>query len=111
VVFDPLMAKAAQDAGILITAEQAAAASAAASAQTAYEASRLQSIVLLVIGSLVALGLGLVAAQGIIRSLARVRHVSNGLATGDLTRTSGLTSHDEPGEMGQARWARRSTPP
>jgi methyl-accepting chemotaxis protein len=99
---DPLMAQAAKDADILIRAEHAAAAAAAASAQTAYEASRLQSILLLAIGSLVALGLGLVAAQGIIRSLARVRQVSDGLAAGDLTRTSGLTSHDEPGVMGQA---------
>ena len=99
---DPLMAKAAKETDTLVAAEQSAAAAAAASARDNYASSRLQSILLLVLGALAALGLGSLVARGIIRSLARVRVVSDGLADGDLTRTSGLTSRDEPGVMGQA---------
>jgi methyl-accepting chemotaxis protein len=41
-------------------------------------------------------------ARMIVRSLSKVKEVCSGLARGDLTRTSGLTSHDEPGQMGRA---------
>ncbi|WP_433825480.1 methyl-accepting chemotaxis protein [Actinoplanes sp. CA-015351] len=82
--------------------EQAAAAAAAKQAQDAYVSSRLQSITLLIGGVVVAIGLGVVVARGIVRSLRRVTEVCEGLADGDLTRSSGLTSHDEPGRMGRA---------
>ncbi|RAK42573.1 methyl-accepting chemotaxis sensory transducer with TarH sensor [Actinoplanes lutulentus] len=82
--------------------EQAAAAEAAKQAHDAYESSRLQSITLLVLGIVVAIALGIVVARGIVRSLRRVTDVCEGLADGDLTRSSGLTSHDEPGRMGRA---------
>ncbi|MGW4944991.1 methyl-accepting chemotaxis protein [Actinoplanes sp. NPDC004185] len=98
----PLMDGIGQDVDTLVTEEDASAAQAAASAESGYRSSRIQSILLLVIGSLLALGLGLLVARGIVRSLQRVRQVCEALAAGDLTRTSGLTSRDEPGRMGQA---------
>src|SRR4029453_18857797 len=45
---------------------------------------------------------GLFVARSIVRSLNRVKDVCDGLADGDLTRTTGLTSRDEPEQMGQA---------
>jgi methyl-accepting chemotaxis protein len=82
--------------------EQAAAAQAAEEARTGYESSRLQAILLLIAGIIGALVLGTFVARGIVRSLTRVTAVCEGLADGDLTRSSGLTSADEPGRMGRA---------
>jgi methyl-accepting chemotaxis protein len=86
----------------LKAAENADAARAAAEARSSYEDSRTESILVLVIGALLALATGFIVARGVVRSLARVKAVCDSLAAGDLTRTSGLTSHDEPGQMGQA---------
>jgi methyl-accepting chemotaxis protein len=83
-------------------AENAAASASASAARSAYESSRLQSILLLVIGITGALALGIVVARGIVRSLSRVTTVCEGLADGDLTQQTGLTSRDEPGRMGRA---------
>ncbi|AGZ41920.1 methyl-accepting chemotaxis protein [Actinoplanes friuliensis] len=74
----------------------------AAAAKSGYESSRLTSIVVLSVGLVIALGLGVLVARKIVQSLARVRNVCDGLAEGDLTRTTGLTSLDEPGQMGRA---------
>ena len=98
----PVMEKINGDIDTLNAAETAAAAAAAADAKSGYQSSRTRSIVLLVLGSLLALVLGFIVARGIVRSLLRVRHVCDGLAEGDLTRTTGLTTRDEPGQMGQA---------
>jgi methyl-accepting chemotaxis protein len=46
-----------------------------------------------------ALVIGLVTARRIVRSLTRVTYVCDGLADGDLTRTTGLDTRDEPGRM------------
>ena len=98
----PLMTEVAEDLRTIVAAEEAAAAGNAAAARSNYVSSRLVAIVLLVGGSLLALGLGLLVARRIVRSLIRVREVCDGLAEGDLTRTTGLTSRDEPGQMGRA---------
>ncbi|MEU8233286.1 methyl-accepting chemotaxis protein [Actinoplanes sp. NPDC048967] len=98
----PVMAAISQDVDVLVDKEDTAAAEAAAGADSAYRSSRMHSILLLVIGALLALGLGLLTARGIVRSLYRVKDVCDALAAGDLTRTSGLMSRDEPGRMGQA---------
>jgi methyl-accepting chemotaxis protein len=82
--------------------EQADSESNQTAAAKSFKSSRLESILLLVIGSLLALFLGLMIARSIVRSLAKVKNVCDGLAEGDLTRTSGLTSRDEPGLMGQS---------
>jgi methyl-accepting chemotaxis protein len=83
-------------------AESAEAAARAEAAESAYDASRTVSIATLVVGLLLALSLGGLVARGIVRSLAKVRDVCDGLAAGDLTRTTGITSRDEPGMMGRA---------
>ncbi|KHD74437.1 methyl-accepting chemotaxis protein [Actinoplanes utahensis] len=86
----------------MIRIEQGAAAGAAENARSSYESSRIQSIVLLVLGIAGALVLGMMVARGIVRSLTRVTGVCESLADGDLTRQTGLTSRDEPGRMGRA---------
>ena len=86
----------------LKAAENADAAQAAATAKSEYESSRTQSLLLLVLGSLLALAAGFWVARAIVRSLSKVQAVCDGLAQGDLTRTSGLTSRDEPGRMGRS---------
>ncbi|GLX99973.1 hypothetical protein Acsp01_03530 [Actinoplanes sp. NBRC 101535] len=88
--------------GEMGAAETAAAARAADEARSSYEHSRIESVLLLAAGLLAALGLGMIVAKGIVRSLARVTTVCEGLAQGDLTQSAGLTSRDEPGRMGRA---------
>jgi methyl-accepting chemotaxis protein len=82
--------------------EERDAAAAAAAAKSRYETSRTQSVLVLVIGSLLALTVGLLVARAIVRSLTRVKAVCDSLARGDLTQRSGLTSGDEPGQMGRS---------
>jgi methyl-accepting chemotaxis protein len=82
--------------------EMADAERAAAAAQNEYGSQRTTEVVLLVVGIAVALAIGLLVARGIARSVGRVQSVSEALATGDLTQSAGLTTHDELGRMGQA---------
>ena len=98
----PLAAKATQDLTSMGALEDADAKKNADAATAGYESSRMQSIILLIVGLALALGLGIVVARGIVRPLRRVKDVCDSLAKGDLTRTSGLTTRDEPGQMGQA---------
>ncbi|MFI1988541.1 methyl-accepting chemotaxis protein [Actinoplanes sp. NPDC020271] len=83
-------------------AERADAALAARTSADSYRDNRVESILLLVIGILAAVGLGVVVARGIVRSLRRVTTVCESLAAGDLTRSTGITSADEPGRMSRA---------
>ncbi|GAA1634562.1 methyl-accepting chemotaxis protein [Actinoplanes couchii] len=83
-------------------AEQQAASSDAGSAAAGYRANRIEVIVMLVAGIAAALALGAFVSRAIVRSLRRVILVCEGLADGDLTRSTGLTSTDEPGRMGRA---------
>jgi methyl-accepting chemotaxis protein len=99
---NPRLTKIFDDLNALRIAEQNAAAESAAAAHAGYVSSRLASIVLLVVGLAVASAVGLLVARQIVRSLSRVKDVCAALAEGDLTRTAGLTSRDEPGQMGQA---------
>jgi methyl-accepting chemotaxis protein len=85
--------------------EQLESADAAESAQAAAAESastRTFSLVVLVVGILLALTVGLLIARSIARKVRRVEEVAEALATGDLTRTTGLTSRDELGRMGTA---------
>ncbi len=91
-----------QDIDKLAAAETADAAKSAAAARNGYETSRTRSVAVLVVGILLALGVGLFVARGIVRPLARVQAVCEGLERGDLTGTAGLASADEPGRMGRA---------
>jgi methyl-accepting chemotaxis protein len=98
----PLAEKVSVDVQALSAAEAADASTAAAAARSSSTSSRILSIVLLGVGLLLALGLGMLVAGAIVRPLTRVREVCDALAAGDLTRSTGLTSRDEPGRMGQA---------
>jgi methyl-accepting chemotaxis protein len=98
----PLMEKISQNLNDLRAAEDADAAAMAASAESGYKSNRLQTILLLILGSLAAIALGSWIGRAIVRSLRRVQDVCEGLADGDLTRTTGLETADEPGRMGQA---------
>jgi methyl-accepting chemotaxis protein len=82
----PIVAKTTKDIDDLVAAESGDAAKNAASASSDYKASRIQSIVLLGPGLLLALALGVVVARGIVRALTAVKTVCDALAGGDLTR-------------------------
>jgi methyl-accepting chemotaxis protein len=56
-------------------------------------------LVLLVVGVVISLYLGMRVAGRVRRAVAGVSHVAEGLAEGDLTRTSGVTVRDEVGRM------------
>ena len=98
----PLMTKVYNNLTTMDGIETADAAKNADAAKTGYESSRTTSIVTLVIGLAVAIGLGFVVARKIVQSLTKVTYVCDGLADGDLTRTTGLDTTDEPGRMARA---------
>ena len=85
-----------------IASEQAEATATGAAAEAAYATNRTEVIVLLVVGLLLALGLGAVVSRRIVADLAHVSKTCDALERGDLTVTSGLTSRDELGAMGSA---------
>ena len=82
--------------------ETADAAKNADAAKAGYESSRRTSIITLAIGLILALGLGVLTARKIVQSLTKVTYVCDGLADGDLTRSTGLDTRDEPGQMARA---------
>jgi len=82
--------------------ETEAAADAVAAIESASSTQATTSAVVLVVALLVAVGVGLVVAIGIARATRQVQDVTEALAAGDLTRSSGLTTKDELGRMGQA---------
>jgi methyl-accepting chemotaxis protein len=83
-------------------AEDAVARAYAGAAQEQYESARTTSLIILVVGMTVAVGIGVLVARGMARSTAKVQRVAEALAGGDLTHTSGLRSRDELGRMGAA---------
>jgi methyl-accepting chemotaxis protein len=86
----------------LDAAETAEAQHNAEAAVTGYESGRLTSIIVMIVGAVIALALGVVVARRIVASLVRVKEVAEAMATGDLTRSSGVSSRDETGQMAQA---------
>jgi methyl-accepting chemotaxis protein len=82
--------------------EDAAADAAAATAHKDYTADRTLSLALLAGGLLLSFLTAWRVSRRIVASLRRVQDVCEGLAGGDLTRDSGLTTDDEPGRMGRA---------
>jgi methyl-accepting chemotaxis protein len=82
--------------------ETADAAKNGVAAKSGYESSRTTSIITLTVGIVVALAIGVIVARKIVQSLTKVTYVCDGLADGDLTRTTGLDTGDEPGRMARA---------
>ena len=98
----PVVATITGDLTELTAAEAADAKKADDSAAAMYTEGRTTILVFIALGALAALALGWGVARSIVRSLTKVQEVTTALAAGDLTRTSGLTSKDEPGRMGRA---------
>ncbi|GAA4757555.1 hypothetical protein GCM10023328_46820 [Modestobacter marinus] len=84
----------------LVALEVAEASEAAAAAAESAASQRTASIAILVVGIAVAMGIGLFVAVGIARATRKAQDVTDALAAGDLTRTSGLSTRDELGRMG-----------
>jgi methyl-accepting chemotaxis protein len=83
-------------------AEEEQAADRAARAQATYADSRTTIVIALLVGSLVALGLGVGVARQIVAAVRSVGGVAAALAADDLTVRAGLQSRDELGRMGTA---------
>jgi methyl-accepting chemotaxis protein len=98
----PIVDKVSADIQQLRDLEGAEAQQAVAETQSAYRTQRTVAIALMIVGIGVSLGLGWFVAAGIARATRRVKDVVDGLAAGDLTRSSGLRTRDELGQMGQA---------
>ena len=99
---NPLITSVYEDIADLGKAESADAKASADSARASYESSRLTALLLLGVGLVLAVGVGVLVARQIVGALRRVKDVCTALADGDLTRTVGLTTRDEPGEMGRS---------
>ncbi|UOY00626.1 methyl-accepting chemotaxis protein [Blastococcus sp. PRF04-17] len=82
--------------------EVEAADEAATTARESYESQRTQVVLLLTVGIAAALGVGLLVARAIATGVGKVQAVAEALAAGDLTKSSGLTTRDELGRMGQS---------
>jgi methyl-accepting chemotaxis protein len=82
--------------------ESADAATASAAVRDDFESQRLITIIVAAAGIALAMVLGWVVAAGIARATRKVQDVTEALATGDLTKSSGLVTNDEMGRMGQA---------
>ena len=98
----PLMSEMITDLDDLRDIDTREAAAAAAKARSSYEHHRTVFLVVLTVGLALALATGWLVAALLTRGLASVQRVAEGLAEGDLTRSTGLTSRDELGRMGSA---------
>ncbi|WP_245923725.1 methyl-accepting chemotaxis protein [Paractinoplanes atraurantiacus] len=98
----PIIEKVTANTTAMDKAETADATKNSDAANTAYTSSRTFSLLTLVVGLAVALFIGAWVARKIVQSLGKVTVVCDGLADGDLTRTTGLVSRDEPGRMGRS---------
>jgi methyl-accepting chemotaxis protein len=88
--------------GELRDLENSLASDAAAESAASAASARTLVVGVLVGGMALALLLGWFVATGVARATQRVRDVVEGLAAGDLTRSTGLTTEDELGTMGRA---------
>ncbi|MDQ1485426.1 MAG: methyl-accepting chemotaxis protein [Actinomycetota bacterium] len=86
----------------LFTREQQTAASAAASAKQDASATRLRVVLSAIAASVLAVIAALFMARSLLAPIRRVKHVLGGMAAGDLTQVTGITSRDEIGEMAAA---------
>jgi len=98
----PLAQKLRTDLDNLDKAEAADAVTNSDGARSTYRFSRMLTLTILIAGVLAALAVGALVARRIVRSLTRVRAVCDALSGNNLTLSSGLTSRDEPGQMGRA---------
>ncbi|MEV6305988.1 methyl-accepting chemotaxis protein [Actinoplanes sp. NPDC051861] len=83
-------------------AESSDAAGTAAGAETTHVTNRNMIIAVGVAGTLLSVAVGVLVIKSVVGALTRVKRVCEALAEGDLTLRTGLTSGDEPGQMGRA---------
>ncbi len=95
----PEFSKAAGLVAQLVDAEQQDAHRRAKEATATYDSARTTTITFLIIGLILATAFGLFVARKIVFALGRVSHVVDGIATGDLTRSAGVSGRDEIGQM------------
>jgi methyl-accepting chemotaxis protein len=88
--------------GELTDSEATQAADAAEAAAASAGRARNVAIAILLAGSLAVVLVGLLVARGIARGVSGVQRVADGLAEGDLTGSSGVTTTDEIGRMGRS---------
>src|SRR3954468_6524337 len=100
--YAPAMQATTADLDKAFAAEKQQAADRDTTSHASYTSSRTTIIVGLLLGGLMALGLGWFVARSIAGSVKKVQTVAQGLAQGDLTRSSGLRTRDELGRMGAA---------
>jgi len=96
----PLVTVMTDAAGKLQALETRGAAREAARAEADYHDQRLLVLLIMVVGIAAAGTVGVLVARGIGRATHRVKEVAAALAEGDLTRTTGLASGCELGQMG-----------
>ncbi|WP_240896188.1 methyl-accepting chemotaxis protein [Kineococcus siccus] len=112
-VYSPLIAVAEEDFEAAFAAESQQAADRATTAAADYRTARTTIVAAIVLGGLLALGLGVLVARQVVAGLRRVSLVSAALAVGDLTVRADVDSRDEVGrmaaELDQATTALRGT--
>src|SRR3712207_2465676 len=86
----------------LLASETVEASEAADAVADTASSARTTLIAVVVAGALIALGLGWAVARGIRRTLQSVQHVAEGIAAGDLTRSTGIDQRDELGQTAAA---------
>ncbi|RBY97329.1 methyl-accepting chemotaxis protein [Blastococcus sp. TF02-8] len=97
-----IMAALTAEIGELVKSENVEARTTAAEVGKTSDDARTLLVAVLAIGSAIALGVGYLVARGIRRRLLKVQDVIQGLAEGDLTRTTGIEQRDEIGGMAAA---------
>jgi methyl-accepting chemotaxis protein len=98
--FEPAAENAFADLDAAFEAERQQAAGRSSDAEASYTAARTMIIVAIVLGGILALGLGIYVARHIVGSLRRVSAVAKALAGGNLTVQAQIASRDEVGQMG-----------
>jgi methyl-accepting chemotaxis protein len=101
-VIHPITDAMTADVAALVELEQKDAATAAADTRSSYESSRTVSLVLLIAGVVLSVGLGWLAATALARRVEKVKTVADALAAGDLTRRADVSSRDEVGRMARS---------
>ena len=104
-ILDDTVSAAADKAGEIVDAladhDIAKAQSSANDATATYHDARTATVVFLVVGLLLAVTFGLFVSRSIVSALRRVSEVVAAIARRDLTRTAGVSSRDEIGQMAQ----------
>jgi methyl-accepting chemotaxis protein len=97
--FGPAADKAFADLDTAFTAEREQAAARATNAHDSYSAARTMIIIAILLGGILALGIGFYVTRQILSCLCKVSDVATALAGGDLTTQTNIDSRDEVGRM------------